>query len=85
VLARPGDPVEVGGGTTARARAWNAGAQAEATCARAFDPFFTTKAKDHGGLGLAMVHAIIKRRGSVIVDSVFGTGTTFQIWLPTAS
>ncbi len=56
----------------------------EATLARAFDPFFTTKAPGQGtGLGLSMIHGIVRRHGgSVIAHSAVGRGTTFMIWLP---
>jgi signal transduction histidine kinase len=56
----------------------------EATLARAFEPFFTTKPRDQGtGLGLAMIHASIRRHhGSIDVLSAVGAGTTFRIVLP---
>lgn len=47
-----------------------------------FDPFFTTKT--HGkGLGLATAYSIInKHDGYITVDSTYGKGTTFFIYLP---
>ena len=49
-----------------------------------FDPYFTTKEIGKGsGMGLAVVHGIIKNhKGSITVDSVLGAGTKFTILLP---
>jgi signal transduction histidine kinase len=49
-----------------------------------FNPFFTTKgAKEGYGLGLFIVHNIIKEHdGSIIVNSEPGYGTSFLIELP---
>ncbi len=54
------------------------------TRARAFEPFFTTKAKGSGtGLGLAMVHSIMRdHAGSVLLESEPGAGTHVRCLFP---
>ncbi|MGE4262864.1 MAG: PAS domain S-box protein [Desulfovibrio sp.] len=49
-----------------------------------FDPFFTTKGKAEGtGLGLAVVHGIVKaHKGAVAVSSTPWERTSFDIYLP---
>jgi PAS domain S-box-containing protein len=55
-----------------------------ATMDRIFDPYFTTKKQDKGtGMGLAVVHGIVKGHGGGIrVQSKPGKGTRFDIMFP---
>jgi PAS domain S-box-containing protein len=54
---------------------------------RLFDPFFTTKAPGEGtGLGLSLVHSIVKEhKGEIRIESELGRGATIRIDLPAAA
>jgi PAS domain S-box-containing protein len=55
----------------------------ETTLEHIFEPFFTTRKDEGTGMGLALVHSIVKdHRGAVTVRSAPGEGTAFTVLLP---
>ncbi len=57
------------------------------TLRRAFDPFFTTKRPTEGtGLGLAVVHGIMRgHQGDIVIESDAGAGTKVWLYFPEVS
>ncbi len=53
------------------------------TLNRVFEPFFTTKGLQGSGLGMSVVHGLIKSHGGAItVESEPGKGTRVQVYFP---
>ncbi len=53
---------------------------------RVFEPFFSTRPKGEGtGMGLSVVHGIVKTYGGAIeVESLPGKGSRFDVYIPLA-
>lgn len=57
----------------------------ESVRSQIFDPFFTSKGGSHSGIGLSVVHRIVKAmNGSIRCETEQGKGTAFKITLPIA-
>jgi PAS domain S-box-containing protein len=54
-----------------------------ATIDRIFDPFFTTRGIEGTGLGLSVVHRLVRDHGGAItIESEVGKGSTFRVHFP---
>lgn len=74
----------VQGGTVQVTVADNGVGMSEETRLHVFEPFYTTKTTTGTGLGLALVRTIVQEhRGTVVVQSQLGQGTSFILTLPT--
>jgi PAS domain S-box-containing protein len=54
-----------------------------ATMDRVFEPFFTTRGTEGVGLGLSVVHRLVKDHdGAITIESEIGKGSTFRVYFP---
>ena len=54
-----------------------------ATIDRVFEPFFTTRGIEGIGLGLSIVHRLVKDHdGAITIESEVGKGSTFRVYFP---
>ncbi len=76
---------ELSPGTYAKLSVTDTGSGIEPeVAARIFDPFFTTKGAGKGsGLGLAVVHGVMRaHHGDVVLESTPGKGSRFDLYFP---
>jgi PAS domain S-box-containing protein len=79
--ARPGD-LRTGKYVHMSVQDTGAGMSGE-TLNRIFEPFFTTKGPEGTGLGMSVVHGIVKAHsGTISVESELGRGSTVHVYLP---
>jgi PAS domain S-box-containing protein len=84
-ISEEGEDTELGIGQYVRIKVLDTGYGIEpAILPRIFDPYFTTKKPGKGtGMGLSVVHGIVKSHGGVIkARSEVSKGTVFEVFLP---